>query len=159
MLLYVNEIDSPLGKIYLGVSDDKVNYISYDKADFIAQHEAVSDEETPLMHELKVELKQFFKGEIQRFTVPIEVVGTDFQMRVWEALRTIPYGEVVSYKDIAKLAGSPKAVRAVGQANHANPIPIIIPCHRVIQANGKIGGYNGSDIERKQWLLALEMPF
>ncbi|MBC1284566.1 methylated-DNA--[protein]-cysteine S-methyltransferase [Listeria booriae] len=159
MLLYVNEIDSPLGKLYLGVSDDTVNYISYDKADFIAKHEAISAEETPLMRELKAELQQFFKGEIQDFTVPIEVVGTDFQMRVWEALRTIPYGEVVSYKDIAELAGSPKAVRAVGQANHANPIPIIIPCHRVIQADGKIGGYNGSDVERKQWLLALEMPF
>ncbi|MBC2315249.1 methylated-DNA--[protein]-cysteine S-methyltransferase [Listeria booriae] len=159
MLLYVNEIDSPLGKIYLGVSDDTVSYISYDKADFIAKHEAISAEETPLMRELKAELQQFFKGEIRDFTVPIEVVGTDFQMRVWEALRTIPYGEVVSYKDIAELAGSPKAVRAVGQANHANPIPIIIPCHRVIQADGKIGGYNGSDVERKQWLLALEMPF
>ncbi|MBC2282763.1 methylated-DNA--[protein]-cysteine S-methyltransferase [Listeria booriae] len=159
MLLYVNEIDSPLGKIYLGVSDDAVNYISYDNADFMEKHEAISDEETPLMRELKAELQQFFKGEIRDFTVPIEVVGTDFQMRVWEALRTIPYGEVVSYKDIAELAGSPKAVRAVGQANHANPIPIIIPCHRVIQADGKIGGYNGSDVERKQWLLALEMPF
>ncbi|MBC1512475.1 methylated-DNA--[protein]-cysteine S-methyltransferase [Listeria booriae] len=159
MLLYVNEIDSPLGKIYLGVSDDTVHYISYDKADFIAKHEAISAEETPLMRELKAELQQFFKGEIQDFTVPIEVVGTDFQMRVWEALRTISYGEVVSYKDIAELAGSPKAVRAVGQANHANPIPIIIPCHRVIQADGKIGGYNGSNVERKQWLLALEMPF
>lgn len=159
MQLYLNEMESPLGKLYLGVSEAAVKYIAYDEASFLEVGADFSVEENELMRQLKVELQAFFDGEIQTFKVPLEMSGTDFQMRVWQALQEIPYGEVVSYKEIAEAAGSPKAVRAVGQANRANPIPIIIPCHRVIQAGGKLGGYNGDDVDRKIWLLNREMPF
>lgn len=159
MQLYVNEMDSPLGKLYLGVSEVAVKYIVYDEASFLEVGADFSAEENEMMRRLKAELQAFFDGEIRAFTVPLEVDGTDFQMRVWRALQEIPYGEVVSYKEIAEAACSPKAVRAVGQANRANPIPIIIPCHRVIKAGGKLGGYNGDDSDRKIWLLNREMPF
>lgn len=159
MQLYVNEMESPLGKLYLGVSEVAVKYIAYDEASFVGEGTDFSTEENEMMRQLKAELQAFFDGEIQAFTLPLEVSGTDFQMRVWRVLQEIPYGEVVSYKEIAEAAGSPKAVRAVGQANRANPIPIIIPCHRVIQAGGKLGGYNGDDVDRKIWLLNREMPF
>ncbi|AQY50572.1 methylated-DNA--protein-cysteine methyltransferase [Listeria weihenstephanensis FSL R9-0317] len=159
MKIYVNEMETPLGKVYLGVSEEAVKYISYDEASFLDDRMDVSNLEIDLMQQLKIELEAFFAGEKNDFSVPIEVSGTAFQMKVWEALQTIPYGETVSYKEIAELAGSPKAVRAVGQANRANPIPIIIPCHRVIRAGGKLGGYNGNDVDRKVWLLNLERPF
>lgn len=159
MQLYVNEMESPLGKLYLGVTEDAVRYIAYDEATFLQVGMDFRIEENELMRRLKDELGAFFVGEINSFTVPLKMSGTDFQMKVWQSLQQIPYGAVVSYKDIAERAGSPKAVRAVGQANRANPIPIIIPCHRVIQAGGKLGGYNGSDVDRKRWLLNREMPF
>ncbi|MBC1936276.1 methylated-DNA--[protein]-cysteine S-methyltransferase [Listeria grandensis] len=159
MTLYVSEMESPLGTLYLGVSQRAVKYIAYDEATFLENEVDICLEENDVMRQLKKELQAFFDGERRDFSVPIEVHGTDFQMSVWEALRDIPYGELVSYKDIAERAGSPRAVRAVGQANRANRIPIIIPCHRVIQAGGKLGGYNGSDVDRKIWLLNRESPF
>ncbi|MBC1475511.1 methylated-DNA--[protein]-cysteine S-methyltransferase [Listeria grandensis] len=159
MTLYVSEMESPLGTLYLGVSQRAVKYIAYDEATFLENEVGICLEENDVMRQLKQELQAFFDGERRDFSVPIEVHGTDFQMSVWEALRDIPYGELVSYKDIAERAGSPRAVRAVGQANRANRIPIIIPCHRVIQAGGKLGGYNGSDVDRKIWLLNRESPF
>ncbi|EUJ22776.1 methylated-DNA--protein-cysteine methyltransferase [Listeria grandensis FSL F6-0971] len=159
MTLYVSEMESPLGTLYLGVSRRAVRYIAYDEATFLENEVDICLEENDVMCQLKQELQAFFDGERRDFSVPIEVQGTDFQMSVWEALRDIPYGELVSYKDIAERAGSPRAVRAVGQANRANRIPIIIPCHRVIQAGGKLGGYNGSDVDRKIWLLNRESPF
>ncbi|MBC6315157.1 methylated-DNA--[protein]-cysteine S-methyltransferase [Listeria grandensis] len=159
MTLYVSEMESPLGTLYLGVSQCAVKYIAYDEATFLENEVDICLEENDVMRQLKQELQAFFDGERRDFSVPIEVHGTDFQMSVWEALRDIPYGELVSYKDIAERAGSPRAVRAVGQANRANRIPIIIPCHRVIQAGGKLGGYNGNDVDRKIWLLNRESPF
>ncbi len=101
------------------------------------------------------QLKAYFSGKLKTFTVPLNLQGTQFQKQVWEALRQIPFGQVVSYKDIADAIGHPKAIRAVGQANGRNPIPIIVPCHRVILANGKLGGYS-SGVLRKRWLLEHE---
>ncbi|MBW5775550.1 methylated-DNA--[protein]-cysteine S-methyltransferase, partial [Listeria monocytogenes] len=98
----------------------------------------------------------YFEGKREHFDLPVLLKGTDFQQKVWQALSEIPYGVVVSYKDIAISAGSLKAVQAVGQANRANPIPIIIPCHRCVKSNGELGGYNGADVDKKQYLLALE---
>ncbi len=104
---------------------------------------------------LSSELEAYFSGQLQYFSIPVCMTGSEFQNKVWSALLEIPYGEAVSYKDIAKEIGSPKAVRAVGNANGLNKIPIIIPCHRVISSSGKIGGYSGG-IERKKFLLDLE---
>ncbi len=101
------------------------------------------------------EIEEYFAGSRKEFDLPLLLNGSPFNIKVWNALRDIPYGVTVSYKDVAKMTGSPKATRAVGNANHKNPIPLIIPCHRVISADGKIGGY-GYPIEIKQKLLALE---
>lgn len=101
------------------------------------------------------ELEQYFQKKRASFSIPLRINGTPFQMRVWEALQTIPYGQTVSYGDIAKQIGCPKAVRAVGNAVGSNPITIVIPCHRVIRTGGGLGGYAWG-IERKKWLLEHE---
>ena len=101
------------------------------------------------------ELEEYFQGKRKVFTVPCVPKGTDFQKRVWEALIQIPYGETRTYKEIAAAAGNPKASRAVGMANNRNPIPIIIPCHRVIGTNGSLTGYAGG-LKVKEYLLKLE---
>ena len=102
-----------------------------------------------------VQLAEYFAGRRRVFDLPLAPVGTDFQLRVWHALCEIPFGAVRNYGDIARAIGQPKASRAVGQANGANPLPIVIPCHRVLAGDGSIGGYScGIDIKHK--LLALE---
>ena len=101
------------------------------------------------------ELDEYFKGERQNFTVPINPPGTGFQKKVWQTLTMVPYGETRTYKDIAIAAGSEKAYRAVGLANNKNPIWIIVPCHRIIGAGGKLTGYGGG-LDMKQALLDLE---
>lgn len=112
-------------------------------------------EETPLLQSCKEELRSFFRGEKKTFDLPLYCKGTAFQQQVWAALREIPYGETRTYGEIAAAIGRPKAARAVGMANHRNPIAILIPCHRVIGAKGKLTGYAGG-IEKKEWLLQLE---
>ena len=101
------------------------------------------------------ELEEYFKGKRKEFTVPCRPEGTDFQKRVWEALTRIPYGETRTYKEIAAEAGNPKASRAVGMANNKNPVPIIIPCHRVVGSDGRLTGYAGG-LGVKEFLLNLE---
>ena len=108
----------------------------------------------------KDELLRYFEGKLHHFTVPIHFTkGTPFQQRVWNSLLSIPYGEIKSYQEIAVLSESPKAQQAVGQANRNNPIPIIVPCHRVIGKSGKLVGYSGSTTDgliTKKFLLDLE---
>jgi methylated-DNA-[protein]-cysteine S-methyltransferase len=108
-----------------------------------------------LMRETLRQLRAYFAGKLKAFDVPLEIVGTDFQKRVWIALRAIPYGETRSYSEIAGHIGAPRAVRAVGAANGRNPIPVIIPCHRVIGASGSLVGFGGG-LEWKRLLLDLE---
>ena len=102
-----------------------------------------------------VQLKEYFEGRRQRFSLRLNPKGSDFQREVLAAVARIPYGETASYSDIARVVGKPKSVRAVGTANRTNPIPFMIPCHRVIGSNGKLTGFTGG-IEFKQWLLDLE---
>ena len=104
------------------------------------------------------QLQAYFAGELKSFDVPLEIAGTDFQKRVWSALRTIPYGQTRSYSEIAAQIGAPQAVRAVGAANGRNPIPIIVPCHRVIGASGSLVGFGGG-LEWKRLLLDLEATY
>ncbi len=112
------------------------------------------------------QLTEYFAGEREDFDLPLEMCGTVFQLEVWSALRRIPYGEVRSYAEIARAIGRPKAVRAVGAANGANPIPIIVPCHRVIGSNGSLTGFGGGldvkrrllDLERARYALRLFSP-
>ncbi len=110
---------------------------------------------SPLILECKKQLDEYFQKKRKEFDLPLKPQGTKFQTDVWNALRTIPYGECVSYKDVATMINNPKAVRAVGGANNKNPIAIIIPCHRVIGSDGKLVGYGGG-IDIKINLLELE---
>lgn len=117
--------------------------------------ENCSIKETPLIKEAFHQLFEYLAGKRQIFDLPLAVKGTPFQKRVWEALMAIPYGETRSYKDIAAAVGSPRACRAVGMANNRNNIAIIIPCHRVIGADGQLVGYGGG-LDKKAYLLELE---
>lgn len=123
----------------------------------IATHRAYEGKrlETSLIKEAYRQLSEYLIGERKSFDLPLKPRGTVFQLQVWKALCDIPYGETRSYKQIAEAIGNPKAVRAVGMANNRNPILIVVPCHRVIGANGKLVGY-GAGIEKKEFLLKLE---
>jgi methylated-DNA-[protein]-cysteine S-methyltransferase len=105
--------------------------------------------------DLRVQLDAYFAGERREFDLPFRISGTPFEMRVWKSLLTIPYGTTVSYGEIARRIGQPKASRAVGMANGRNPIPILVPCHRVIGSNGSLVGYGGG-LETKKYLLEIE---
>ena len=115
----------------------------------------VEKEETSLIKVTYKQIEEYLLGNRKKFTVPIKLKGTEFQKKVWNALLEIPYGKTMSYKQIAEKIGNPKACRAVGMANHNNPITIIVPCHRVIGNNRKLVGYAGG-VEVKQKLLEIE---
>ncbi len=111
--------------------------------------------ETPLERQVAGELTEYLAGKRSRFTFHVSPHGTSFERRCWEALQQIPYGETRTYGEIARTLGNPHGARAVGSANHKNPIPLIIPCHRVVATGGGLGGYGGG-LELKRRLLALE---
>ena len=111
--------------------------------------------ETPLIKKAALQFGEYFKGKRKSFNLPLTMRGTDFQMKVWNALKKIPYGKTAGYGEIAVKIGNPKACRAVGMANNRNPIAIIVPCHRVIGRDGSLTGYGGG-LELKKLLLELE---
>ena len=110
---------------------------------------------SPVLETCFQELHEYFRGTRRIFTIPLKLKGTPFQERVWQALREIPYGETRSYQDIALAVGNPKALRAVGGANHRNPVALIVPCHRVIGKDGSLTGFGGG-LPIKKWLLEHE---
>ncbi|MDD2215994.1 MAG: methylated-DNA--[protein]-cysteine S-methyltransferase [Eubacteriales bacterium] len=112
-------------------------------------------QKTPLLKMAAEQLREYFEGKRTDFNLPLSPAGTEFQLKVWKALQTIPYGETRSYRQVAEIIKKPKACRAVGMANNRNPIAIIIPCHRVIGSNGNLVGYGGG-LDLKQQLLDLE---
>lgn len=114
--------------------------------------------ESDLQKETEKELHEYFDGKRKAFDLPVSLTGSDFQNQVWNSLRKIPYGKCVSYQEIAEMIGNRKACRAVGMAIHQNPVPVIIPCHRVIRKDGTIGGYIGGT-ERKKILLDMEREY
>lgn len=113
------------------------------------------EHETPLLKEAAKQLGEYFGGQRKEFDLPLSLHGTPFQLADWRALQSIPYGQTRSYKQIAEQIGRPKAFRAVGMANHSNPVSIVVPCHRVIAHDGGLGGYGGG-LSMKRYLLALE---
>lgn len=117
--------------------------------------EPLTPPSTVLLADCTRQLEAYFAGKLTAFDLPIQLEGSPFRMKVWEALCTIPYGETCSYADLACMIGQPSAFRAVGGANHHNPISIIVPCHRVIGANGSLTGYGGG-LDMKKWLLEHE---
>jgi methylated-DNA-[protein]-cysteine S-methyltransferase len=123
--------------------------------DGVPPDRADADDNDAILNETAAQLTQYFAGGLRDFDLPLDMHGTGFQIRVWRELCTIPYGETRAYLDIAQAIGAPKAMRAVGAANGRNPIPIVVPCHRVIGANGKLVGFGGG-LELKRLLLDLE---
>ena len=146
------EYETILGRVVIAETNGSITRIS---PAFDASCLQEEQTETPLIREAYRQLQKYFDGELYEFTLPLAPVGTDFMQSIWQALREIPYGETVSYKDIAVRIGNPKAVRAVGMANNRNPIAIVIPCHRVIGSDGQLVGYR-SGLENKRKLLELE---
>lgn len=132
--------DSPLGRLGLMGEGEALIALSlpYSPVPMIAERE------TPVLRETKKQLKAYFNGNLRQFDLPLQLTGTPFQLKVWDQLRQIPYGTVISYGELARRTGQPGASRAVGGANRRNPIPIIVPCHRVIAADGSLGGYSGN---------------
>jgi len=153
MLFQSSLIDTPLGPM-VAVADENVLHL-LEFADRLRKGLAAVPGETSPLLSIAQELRHYFAGQLQEFTTPVSPLGTPFQKRVWEELQKIPYGETRSYAMIAAAIGRPTAFRAVAQANGANQLAIVIPCHRVINTSGALGGYNGG-IARKQWLLQRE---
>lgn len=147
--------ESPVGILTVICTDKGVKAIEFPKEEAEQPVRGESLQADAMLDWTIRELQEYFAGKREDFTVPCDMKGTEFQKRVWNALKEIPYGKTCSYKEIAEKAGSPRAYRAVGMANHCNPIPIIVPCHRVVGADGKLTGYAGG-LERKKTLLGLE---
>ena len=133
----------------------RVGYVDNCLTSLERVYEPGEDQPSDFSEKVFSELHEYFSGTRRSFDIPFKVDGTAFQKKVWKALLDIPYGETRSYRQIAETVGCPKAFRAVGGANHANPICIIIPCHRVVNADGKLGGYDGG-LDMKKILLEIE---
>lgn len=149
---YLAYLDTEIGRITIAEDGKGISEVLFEEEN---PPENAQEKETPLLLKAKEQLSEYFKGTRKVFDLPLSFKGTQFQLEDWNALRTIPYGETRSYKQIAEQLGRPGAYRAVGMANHVNRIPIIVPCHRVIGANGKLVGYGGG-MEIKKKLLELE---
>lgn len=150
---YSKKISSPFGNLYLVASEESL--ISLDNTPGLLYEKAQKAQDNEILNLASVQLEEYFQGKRTTFELPLEANGTPFQQIAWLALREIPYGEVWSYGKQAEFLNAPKASRAVGGANGKNPIPIIIPCHRVIGSTGKLTGYSGG-MEMKIWLLEHE---
>src|SRR5580692_3606017 len=147
--------DGLLGTMLLAANERGLRSVNFAASKRAEQPQANWREDGAFFSETIRQLRAYFEGELREFDVPLAPEGTEFQMRVWQSLRDIPYGETISYGQLAARLGNPKASRAVGLANGSNPIPIIIPCHRVIGGNGSLVGYGGG-LPLKKKLLALE---
>jgi methylated-DNA-[protein]-cysteine S-methyltransferase len=157
MPLFYKEMPTPVGKLKLVASasalvavlweNERPNRVKHDTAKLDRRH--------PILLEAERQLGEYFAGARNRFELPLELRGSEFQNKVWRALTEIPFGRTISYSDLAKTVGSPKASRAVGAANGKNPLSIVIPCHRVIGTDGTLAGFAGG-LETKAKLLSLE---
>lgn len=149
---YYSKYDSPVGPLYLLEEKGQLLELSFSK---FSEDKTMKEKETELLQEVKRQLGEYFVGKLRNFDLPLNPQGTEFQKKVWKALLGIPYGTTSSYGEIAKTIGHEKAARAIGGANHVNPISIIIPCHRIIGKSGKLVGYGGG-LDVKVKLLELE---
>jgi len=157
MTYFYKTMQTPVGRLKLVAGDRGLAAILWEKED--PKHAGLiplaDDENHPVLLEAERQLGDYFAGKLETFSIPLDPVGTAFQKEVWDALATIPFGETRSYAQIARQIGRPKAVRAVGAANGKNPLPIVVPCHRVIGSNGKLTGFAGG-LEMKASLLEIE---
>ena len=157
MSLYYKMVASPVGELKVVASDKGLVAVLWenDRPGRVPLQEMVADERHPVLVETERQLGEYFAGKRKTFSVALDMRGTQFQKDVWAALLAIPFGETRSYGELAKQLGNPKASRAVGAANGRNPVSIIVPCHRVIGATGKLTGFAGG-LETKATLLTLE---
>ena len=144
-------VDSPLGPLKISCTEEAITGI------YFAEQPSESPEGPmpEVLHQCLSQLENYFAGSLEQFDLPLKPSGTDFQQKVWQALMKIPLGTTISYLELSKILGDPKAIRAVAAANGKNPIPIIIPCHRVIGSDGSLIGFAGG-LARKEWLLRHE---
>ncbi|ANU21962.1 methylated-DNA--[protein]-cysteine S-methyltransferase [Planococcus donghaensis] len=147
------EFQSPIGIVEITGTDKAIRSILFSEKSRVTM--PLSPDSPQVLKDCQQQLEEYFQGKRMDFTFACESAGTEFQQRVWTALTDVPYAETVSYGAIAKAVGSEKAVRAVGNANSKNKLSIVVPCHRIIGANGKLTGYAGT-LPRKEWLLRHE---
>jgi methylated-DNA-[protein]-cysteine S-methyltransferase len=153
--MFYAKIESPVGRLLLVSDSQGLRQLSFASSKRAASVQPDWSEDKAPFTEVIRQLQAYFGGELKVFDLRLAPEGTEFQLLVWSSLRTIPYGETISYAQLAQNIGNPKAVRAVGLANGCNPIPIIIPCHRVIGSDGNLTGFGGG-LPNKKKLLALE---
>jgi len=150
---FLTRIDSPIGRIEVTSDGESVTSLSIER-DGTLPLDGIPERSNPVLDRTVVQLREYFAGTRTDFDLPVSLVGTEFQKAVWGELATLPFGGVVSYGDIGQATGRATAGRAVGGAVGANPIPIIVPCHRVLASDGRITGYSGGNgIPTKVWLL------
>lgn len=156
MIIYHTHVESPVGPLLLAASDAGLHAIEFHATQHpVARSDDWVEGDHPLLRRAAVQLQEYFAGTRHTFDLPLAPDGTEFQRRVWQTLSTIPYGQTVSYAELASRVGRPSASRAVGAANGRNPLPIVLPCHRVIGANGSLTGFGGG-LPTKRFLLELE---
>ena len=159
MTLSRTTIDSPVGELTLYASDAGLRAVLWPGPDDTRVHlgdgDLVDDADHPVLRAATEQLAEYFAGDRSDFDLPLDPVGTPFQQKSWDVLRTIPYGTTITYGEQAKRLGSPSAVRAVGAANGRNPISIVVPCHRVVGSDGSLTG-SGGGLDAKAWLLEHE---
>ncbi len=153
--MYYCYVSSPIGDLLVAGDDESIHYVGFPTGKMRRDPDpGWIFKEQPFV-EARRQLEEYFAGERRQFDLPVRLTGTEFQVRVLEELQRIPYGETASYADVAERIGRPKAVRAVGAANGRNPLPILVPCHRVIGSHGELTGFGGG-LETKAALLRLE---
>jgi len=155
MTTYFSEMDSPVGCLLLQGDGQFLTGLHMPLHKWWDGLEADWERSDEAFAMARAQLAEYFAGERQEFDVPLRLVGTPYQQRVWQELQNIPFGQTITYAELARRVGQPTAARAVGHANSRNPVSIIVPCHRVIGVNGKLTGYAGG-LDRKEWLLAWE---
>ena len=160
MTLFYKEMKSPVGKLKLVATSKALVAVLWEqeRPDRVKLDTMNLDPQQPILIEAERQLSEYFAGKRIQFDLPLQPDGTEFQKKVWQALRDIPFGKTRSYLAVARAVGSPDASRAVGAANGKNPLSIVVPCHRVIGSNGSLTGYGGG-LPRKKWLLDHEARF
>lgn len=157
MTLLTTRIPSPVGELTLIADGDVLTMMQFEGDKSALATAEICRQDDAWFNPISQQLDSYFAGELQDFSIPLRPAGTEFQRKVWDQLLLIPYGETLGYGELARRLNNPGASRAVGLANNKNPITIIIPCHRVIGADGSLTGYGGG-MDRKRFLLDLEMP-
>lgn len=150
---YILRMDSPIGRIEVNADEGAITSLSIERQGHLPWEE-LPERTSDVLEAARVQLDEYFRGERAEFDLPLRLVGTPFQRQVWQLLGEVPFGDVLSYGEIGRSTGRPTAGRAVGGAVGANPVPIIVPCHRVLASDGRITGYSGGNgIPTKVWLL------